>query len=52
MKTFFSREKARQVWASVMASTRRNMSRGAQSVNRIITWARGDGWRNNRESKK
>jgi len=52
MKKFFNKESVKQLWESVMASTKRNMSRGAQSVNRIITWARGDNWRGNREKKK
>jgi len=52
MKKFFDKQKMKQVWNSVMDSTKRNMSRGAQSINRIITWARGENWRTNREKKK
>ncbi len=47
-----SRETMRQYWRKVMSSTRKNMSIGAQYVDKIITWARRENWRGNKEKKK
>ncbi len=47
-----SRETMRQYWRKVMASTRNRMSIGAQYVDRIISWARRENWRGNKEKKK
>ncbi len=47
-----TRETMRQYWGRVMSSTRKRMSIGAQYVDSIITWARGENWRGNREKKK
>lgn len=52
MKKFFNKATMQNTWKSVMASTKKAMSRGAQSINRIITWARGENWRGNRNRKK
>lgn len=54
MKKFIgkTREYLRTYWRNVMQSKDDNMSRGAEYVNRIITWARGDNWRRGREKKK
>ena len=38
-------------WRELMASTHRRMSRGAQNLNKIITFAHGDNWRR-KEKKK
>ncbi len=32
-------------WQRLYHSTKQKMSRGAQNVNKIITWARKDNWR-------
>lgn len=47
-----TRETMRQYWQRVMDSTRRNMSTGAQYINRIISWARRENWRGSKEKKK
>lgn len=37
--------KLKQLWQKLYHSTINNISRGAQHVNKIISWARKDNWR-------
>lgn len=37
--------KLQQLWRNLYSSTKNSMSRGAQHVNKIISWARKDNWR-------
>ena len=54
MKKFMgdTRQAMRNYWKKVMASTRVKMPRGAQYIDKIISWARGENWRGKREDKK
>jgi sugar (pentulose or hexulose) kinase len=45
------KKEARSYWFSMMESTRRAMSRGAQNILKILTSAHGDNWRR-KEKKK
>jgi hypothetical protein len=48
-----ARQYLRTYWCNLMHSREEHMSRGAEHVNKMITWARGDGWRRrNRHHKK
>jgi len=38
-------EKRDSYWRRLYDSAKKKMSRGAQNVNKIITWARKDNWR-------
>ena len=54
MKKFLgnSRASMRNYWRKLMNSTRVRMPRGAQYIDKIISWARGENWRGNRKNKK
>ena len=54
MKKFFgkSRETMRNYWRNMMKSVRVKMPRGAQYIDKMITWARGEAWRANRKHSK
>lgn len=54
MKKFIgkTRENMRNYWRSMMKSARVKMPRGAQYIDKMISWARGENWRGNRENKK
>lgn len=43
-----------QYWSNLYSSKCKNMSRGSSSIDKIISWARGDNWRRNahRSEKK
>jgi hypothetical protein len=49
-------ERIRNYWRRLMDSTQKKMSRGAENIARMISWARGENWRRggegNREKKK
>jgi len=45
-------KKAKQSWRSLMDSTQKKLSRGADSINKIISWAKGDNWRRKQKVKK
>jgi len=42
----------KQRWKNLMDSTQKKLSRGAESINKIIPWARGDNWRRKQKVKK
>jgi hypothetical protein len=44
-------KEVRSYWRSMMESTKRAMSRGAQNILKILTSAHGDNWRR-KEKKK
>ena len=39
-------------WNDVMRSTACRMSRGAQNIDKLITWAHKDNWRRKQKGKK
>ena len=43
---------AKQSWRNLMDSTQKKFSRGAASIIRIVSWARGDNWRRRQKVKK
>jgi hypothetical protein len=50
-------ERIRDYWLKLMDSTQKRMSRGAENIVRMFSWARGENWRRgggegNREKKK
>lgn len=47
-----TRETMRNYWRQTMESARVKMPRGAQYVDKIISWARGDNWRGKKNHKK
>lgn len=49
MKSFFYKTKTRlrNFWNNWAHSTHRNMSQGAESIFRMMPWAKGDCWRRN-----
>jgi hypothetical protein len=49
MKSKFN--KIKEYWQRCMESTQKKLSRGAENINKIITWARGDNWRRKNEKK-
>jgi len=54
MKKFLgkTRESMRNYWRNMMQSARVKMPRGAQYIDKMISWARGENWRGNRKNKK
>ena len=54
MKKFLgkSREYMNCYWRKLMDSRSDKISRGAAHINKIISWARGENWRGNKEKKK
>lgn len=42
----------RDHWEHLVNNSHRHMSRGAEYINKVITFARGDEWRRGREKKK
>jgi len=42
----------KQRWKSLMNSTQRKFSRGADNITKIISWARNDNWRRKQKVKK
>jgi len=38
-------KKIRNYWSNMMHSTQKRMSRGAQQIFRMFSWARQDNWR-------
>lgn len=54
MKKFFgkNRETMRAYWRNMMQSARVKMPRGAQYIDKMIAWSRGESWRKNRKDKK
>ncbi len=50
IKSHTRAEKVANYWQEVMHSTHCKMSRGAEYVDKIITWAHADNWR--RKNKK
>jgi len=54
MKRFFgqgARQRLKDYWRELMHSTRHHMSRGAQNISKMISWARRDNWRRKRKKK-
>lgn len=47
-----SRQTMRNYWRKMMKSTRTHMPTGAQYIDKMIAWARGENWRGNRKNKK
>ncbi len=54
MKKFLGKSRAtmRNNWRKLMDSTHVKMPRGAQYIDKMISWARGENWRGKRENKK
>lgn len=54
MKKFLgkSRQTMRNNWKNVMQSGCIKMSCGAQYIDKMISWARGENWRGKRKNKK
>ncbi len=54
MKKFIgkTRQTMRNYWRKMMSADSKKMPRGAQYIDKIISWARGENWRGNREKKK
>ena len=54
MKKFIgkTRQNMRTYWQKVMKSGRTAMPRGAQYIDKMISWARGENWRGKKEKKK
>lgn len=54
MKKFIgdSRKTMRNYWRKMVDSTRVKMPRGAQYIDKMISWARGENWRGSRKNKK
>ncbi|MFC1845580.1 hypothetical protein ACFLX2_00455 [Candidatus Dependentiae bacterium] len=48
----FGKSRFKNAWKKLMDSTHRNISRGASSINKIISWARSDNWRRKQKSTK
>ena len=47
-----TRETMKNYWRRMMRSAHNKMPRGAQYIDKMISWARGENWRGNREKKK
>lgn len=46
------KERMRDYWQNLMKDrSEKKLSRGAQKINKIISWARGDNWRRKNEKK-
>ena len=45
-------KKIRAYWRKMMDSTQKGMSKGAQKIARMISWARSDNWRRKDRKKK
>lgn len=53
MKSFKGPHKVKQYWKKLMDSTRNKMSKGAQKISRMISWAKKDNWRrSDRKNRK
>ncbi len=54
MKKFFgkTRQTMKQYWQRLMRSDQNKMPQGARFIDKMISWARGENWRGNREKKK
>lgn len=44
---FRNRDRMKDYWKKLMASTQEKMSRGALFISRVIRWPRGESWRRN-----
>jgi hypothetical protein len=51
MKRTFDKEYMYAYWRKLMDSTRKQISVGAQAINKLITRAHGDNWRRKEEKK-
>lgn len=51
MKKIFDRHAIREYWQKMYNSAHNKISRGAEFINKIIPWGRGDTWRR-KENKK
>ncbi|MCK5632801.1 hypothetical protein KAH94_03565 [bacterium] len=46
------KSRVKNAWNKLMNSTQKKLSRGANNINKIITWARSDNWRRKKNVKK
>ncbi len=52
MKKMKKKSKVKNAWKKLMDSTQKKLSRGASSINKIISWARSDNWRRKQRVRK
>ncbi len=51
-KRMRNKNKVRDYWSAMMRSTHERISRGAQKIHRMISWARNENWRRTEPKRK